>query len=262
MRCDLSFAVAQFVPLAGDVAGNVERHLELIRLTAPEGAQLLLFPELSLSGYEIARASELAFSRNDARLRPLAQAASRCNMTLIVGAPLREEGKLYLAAFILLPDGGVDLYTKRHLGAFPAAAAIDGTVPPAESTVFSAGIRAPLLRLDEWTAGLAICADVGQPSHAQAAVDQGASLYLASMFVIPSEWEAECARLHARAVQHAIPVAFANFCGSSGGLAAAGRSSIWSEHGELLVQLNADRPAVAVATRTSEEWLIRTLSNR
>ena len=104
--------------MQGDVDANVEQHLRLAHVAAEERAQVLVFPELSLTGYELDLADALAFSQSDARLAPLVDAASSYTMTLIVGAPVRIASRLHIGAFILFPDRTVGLYTKHHLGAF------------------------------------------------------------------------------------------------------------------------------------------------
>src|ERR1041385_7750009 len=48
-----SIAVAQTCPVAGDVKANLDEHFRLARLAATEGAQIVVFPELSLTGYEL-----------------------------------------------------------------------------------------------------------------------------------------------------------------------------------------------------------------
>jgi predicted amidohydrolase len=247
-----SIAVAQTCPVKGDVPANLEEHLQLARLAAADGTQVVVFPELSLTGYELGLTSALAFSEDDPRLAPLRDAAAHYSMTLIVGAPARIGSRLHVGAFILSPDRTNELYTKHHLGAFPPSASCDGTVPPAEATVFQPGDRNPLLRFGGNVAALAVCADIGRSSHPQQAAARGAHAYLASMFVIPSELEGEIAKLRRYAVQHSMMVALANFGGPSGGLRSAGRSAIWSETGELLVELGTSGPGIAAVTETQQ----------
>jgi hypothetical protein len=62
------------------------------------------------------------------------------------------------------------------------------------------------------------------------------------MFVIPSEFDEDAAKLVGYAVTHSMVTALANFGSTTGGLAAAGRSGIWSQAGELLVQLRRRVP--------------------
>lgn len=247
-----AIAVAQTIPLRGDVEANLEQHRRLVRLAAERQAQVVVFPELSLTGYELDLGDRLAFTRDDPRLAPLRELAASRSLTLVVGAPARLESRLHVGAFVLSPTGAVDVYTKHYLGAFSPAASCDGVVPPPEATFFEPGDHDPLLRFGGNTAALAVCSDTGRPAHAAAAAGRGARAYLASMFVIPSEFERETGNLRAVATRHAMLVAFANYGGPSGGLASAGRSAIWSERGEPLAALGEAGIGVAVAAEEGD----------
>jgi len=249
-----ALACAQTTPVRGDVATNVAEHVRLAALAAEEGARVLVFPELSLTGYELDLAGHLAFSRNDPRLSPLADAASATSLTLIVGAPVRLDEHLCIGAFIIAPDRTIDVYTKHHLGAFSPSVNPGGAVPPPEASVFQPGDRNPFVRLGNDTAAVAVCADCGRPAHAQRAADLGAKAYLAGTFTIPLHLEATTARLKTYAERHSMAVVFANYCGASGGLASAGRSAIWSESGESLAELDAVRSGVVIAIETPSGW--------
>jgi predicted amidohydrolase len=254
MTATRSIAVAQTVPVRGGVGANLRQHVSLAQVAAEEGAQVLVFPELSLTGYELDLAGGLAFSPDDPRLTPVVEAASSHSMTLIVGAPVRTESGLHIGALIISADRTVQLYTKHYLGAFSASASCDGVVPPAEATVFLPGKLNPLVRFGGNTAAVAVCSDTGRPSHPREAAARGAGAYFASMFVIPSELERETANLREAAQRHALTVAFANYGGPSGGLASGGRSAIWSDRGELLAQLEVAGGGVAIATEGPAGW--------
>ena len=122
--------------------------------------------------------------------------------------------------------------------------------PPPERSIFQPGARDPLVQLGDGSAALAICADTGRASHPQRAAERGAGTYLASMFVIPSEFDWACARLRQYAVQHSMLVALQTSGVRRGGLAAAGRSSIWSPDGVLRAQLPSSGAGIAVVTET------------
>ena len=110
-----SLAAAQTIPQRGDVEANLAGHIPLIHAAAEGQARVLVFPELSLTGYELDLAAALAFSESDPRLTPLIDLAAAHNMTLVVGAPVRIASSLHIGAFILSPDRSVDLYTKHYL---------------------------------------------------------------------------------------------------------------------------------------------------
>ncbi len=229
-----TLAVAQTIPVRGDVSTNGEQHTRLAANAARRGAELIVFPELSLTGYELDLADELAFSEGDARLSPLAEAASRLGVTMVVGAPVRMETGLHIGAFVLTPDGAAGLYTKHHLG--------DG-----EGEVFQAGDRNPLVEVGGTTAAVAICADANQASHAAAAAARGAGMYLVSAFVVPDEIDGKAARLEAYAEGHSMAVVFANFGGPSGGLPSAGGSTVWSDTGRVVARLEGPGAGLVVA---------------
>jgi predicted amidohydrolase len=242
------------------VPANLDAHIRLARLAAAEGAQVVLFAELSLTGYELDLAKELAFAEDDRRLAPLLDVAGSSGTILIVGAPVRVGPLLHIGAFVLDPDRTTRLYTKRRLGAFPPSAAcdsLDGSVPPAEATVFRPGDHDPLVRFGNGTAAIAVCADIGDPGHPQRAAGRGADAYLASMFVIPSDYDGEVAKLSRYARQHRMLTALANFGGPSGSLRSAGCSAIWSAAGELLVQLDASGSGIALVAGTPEGFQTR-----
>lgn len=265
MRRSRSIAVAQTCPVPGDVQADLAEHVRLARLAATEGAKVIVFPELSLTGYELTLAPGLAFSEDDPRLAPLLDVAAAQGITLVVGAPVRVGSFLHIGAFLLFPDRTSEVYTKHHLGAFPPSAgcdSCDGTVPPAEATVFQPGDHDPLIRFGGNIAAVAICADIGRPTHAQRAADRSADTYLASMFVIPSDLEGEVSKLSRYAMQHRMMTALANFGGPSGGLMSAGRSAIWSETGKLLVQLEPSGSGVAVVKETPDGYRTRTVMGR
>lgn len=251
---EVSISVAQTSPVKGDVQANIDEHLRLTDAAASEGSQMVIFPELSLTGYEIELADALSFDIADSRLAPLFAAASSHAIRIIVGAPVRIDARLYIGSLVLSPGGVAEVYTKHRLGAFGEDARRDGTVPPAEATVFHPGDRDPVIQLGRHSAALAICADIGRASHPAAAAARGASLYLASMFAIPSEYDGDFARLQRYAKGFSLGVALANFGSPSGGLEAAGRSSIWSPSGDLLVQLDARGSGVATASETADGW--------
>lgn len=248
-----SIAVAQTCPVAGSIEANLDQHIRLAELAGEYNAGVVVFPELSLMGYELPLAGELAMEVDDPRVDCLSEMAERFEMVIIAGAPVRQEDSLYLSALILSPDRTRSLYTKHRLGTFPPSAAcdsLDGSVPPSESSAFEAGRRNPLVSYSGHTAALAICADIGNPAHAENAARRGADSYLASMFVIPSELDGEQERLGRYARQHGMMTAMANYGSPSGGLHSAGRSSIWSDKGELLVQLSHAGTGIAIATET------------
>src|SRR5690606_11010103 len=101
---------------------------------------------------------------------------------------------------------------------------------------------------------VAVCADANRPAHASRAAARGAGTYLASSFVIPSEFDAATANLAGHAKQYGMAVVFSNYGGSSGGLASAGQSGVWTPDGKLLGRLGKRGSGVVVAIEHDSAW--------
>lgn len=207
---------------------------------------MLVFPELSLTGYEPELGDELAFTETDERLAPIQDLASECALTLVVGAPVRLESGLHIGAFSVSPDRSAVLYTKQHLGA-------------GEDAHFAAGTRDPLIELGASMAALAVCADANHASHPENAAARGASVYLLSSLISCEEYSQKSVSLRAYAARHSMTVVFANYGGPSGGLDPAGRSAIWSPAGDLLAQLDGVGRGLVIARETDTGWSARAL---
>jgi predicted amidohydrolase len=102
----LRVALAQIAPRLGDVDGNLERHLALIGEARGQGADLVVFPELGLTGYLLQDLNaEVAMRRDDPRLAELARVGT--GMSVVVSfVEESEDHRLFIAA-ALLEDGGV-----------------------------------------------------------------------------------------------------------------------------------------------------------
>ena len=113
----LTIAAAQSLSIAGDLSGNIVRHGHFIEKAAEQGVELLVFPELSLTGYEGQDAAALAIDPQDAVLRPLRDLARELGLTAVVGMPIRLEGStsVLIGALVLGADGSLGVYSKQHL---------------------------------------------------------------------------------------------------------------------------------------------------
>jgi predicted amidohydrolase len=99
-------ALAQIAPRLGDLEGNLERHHALIGEARGQRADLVVFPELGLTGYLLQDLNaEVAMTRDDERLLELARAGE--GMSVIVSfVEESDDHRLFIAA-ALLEDGRV-----------------------------------------------------------------------------------------------------------------------------------------------------------
>ena len=113
------FKVAAAVPqvTVADPAANAQELIRLIRKAQDEGAQLVAFPELSITGYtcgDLFLQDRLLDEAEDA-LAKIAEATSGSDTIVLVGFPLRWEGKLYNTAAVLQNGRLICLIPKRFM---------------------------------------------------------------------------------------------------------------------------------------------------
>ncbi|MEV6315430.1 carbon-nitrogen hydrolase family protein [Streptomyces sp. NPDC051776] len=234
MREPLTIAVAQPPCASYDIVGNAKAHAEAVRSA---GARVIVFPELSLTGYEL---EAEAITADDPRLDPVVTACAETEAWALVGAPVRGEGgEAHIAMLAVDGSGATVAYRKMWLG-------------ETESTYFAPGGKPSVFEVDGWRLGLAICKDTGIPRHAAETAALGIDAYVAGSVKSAGESALQDERSCRIATEHGVWVAVASFAGSTGGgfAEAAGRSGIWRPDGVVFAQAGPETGAVARATLT------------
>jgi predicted amidohydrolase len=238
----LIIAAAQSSSAPGDILRNVARHLRFGTLAAEHGAQLLIFPELSLTGYELSIGRSHAARPDSSELDPLRHLAAQAHMTVVVGAPvLNHQDELHIAALAICPDGSMLTYTKEH-------------VHQSEAEVFTSGPGGPSLLIEDASVALAICADATHPQHAANAAERGANVYAVGVMITEDGYARKVALLRNYALEHGMAVMMANYSGATGGCVSAGKSALWSEDGRLLAASTGAEEALVVGRKHNGAW--------
>ncbi|MGR3485612.1 MAG: nitrilase-related carbon-nitrogen hydrolase [Paracoccaceae bacterium] len=235
MTGTLRVAVAQIAARVGALDHNVDRHVDMIARARAAGADLLVFPELSLTGHHGSdELLDVAMDRGDARLRRLAEAAGP--MRTVVG--LIEEGpaaQFYNAAVVLRGGRVEHLHRKINL---PTYGKLE------EGKHYATGRFVETLAMAErWRMGLLICADLWNPALTHLAFLHGATLLVSPIssareavgaeFDNPAGW-ALAARFYA--VMYGAPVIVANRCGVERDLTFWGGSRVVGPDGRVLAE--------------------------
>ena len=231
MRQPLTIAAAQPVVASYDVAANALTHAAVVHAA---GARVVVFPELSLTGYQL---DAPAMTTDDPGLAPIIEACAATGTVALVGAPMQGEGgRSHIAMLAIDGLGARVAYRKTWLGG-------------AESTVFSPGDGPAILEVDGWRLGLAICRDTGVPQHAAATATLGMDAYVAGVCEAAADAAVPGQRARRVAADHHVWVAIASFAGSTGGGydPAAGGSGIWAADGAVVNQAGPETGAIARA---------------
>lgn len=244
----MRIAAAQTGSVKGNVEANIATHLRVMETAAEQNVGVLVFPELSLTGYELELGRELAFAKDDPRLIPLAGAAREFGMDVLVGAPLlpdRIEGAGVLpklGCIILRADGTMQTYAKMHLHS-------------GEEAFFSAGTLHTVLPVGDEHVGVGICADTCHAQHPQQCAAMGATVYVAGVLVSVGGYAADAALFAGYAVQHGMLTVMANHNRPTGGWVPAGKSGIWTPEG-LSAFAGSQGDALVMAERHSQRWAL------
>ena len=168
-------ALAQVAPRLGDVAANLERHLEIIAQAAGAGANIVVFPELSLTGYFLKDlVPDVALRIDSDEISRLAEACR--DIDAVIGCVLETDdtrfhnASVYLSggrvtrvhAKVYLPTYGI-FDEQRYLAAGDRFRAFDLTTPGANS---------------RWRAGMLVCEDMWHPSAVSLLARQGVDVFL------------------------------------------------------------------------------------
>jgi NAD+ synthase (glutamine-hydrolysing) len=219
-------ALAQINPHVGALQENIEKMLAFARQAEAEQAELILFPELSLSGYPpedlLLRAGFIA--QCEAALQQLARESGE--LVWVVGHPARGSGGLlYNAASVLRNGRVVQRYYKQEL---PNYGVFD------EKRYFTPGQAAALFDLGGEQLALTICEDLWHPRVVRQAVDAGATLILnlnASPYHAGKRGEREM-MIRQHAVRHGVPIVYVNQVGGQDELIFDGASFVMGEDGQ------------------------------
>ena len=240
----IRIAAAQSISIAGDIAANVQTQLKFVEVASQANVDLLIFPELSLSGYELTLLQECLLHPEDIRLTALRDMAVKAKMTVVVGASVAAENGTApaIGAITFFPDGRYSVYLKQHLH------------PGEELYATSSNAASRTDALSGESYALAICADTAHEAHAADAAKAGASLYLTGVLVSEAGYAADSAKMQRYAASLGLGVLMANHGGRSGGYVSAGKSAFWAPGGKLIVQAPGTGSVLVVATNSSDSW--------
>jgi len=246
--CAARVAVSQLNLCVGDLAGNAARLLAAARQAHALGADVLVAPELALTGYppEDLLLRPHFLDAADAALDALrADLAGLAGLHVVVGHPLRRDGRLYNAASVLCAGRVAASYCKREL---PNYSVFD------EARYFTADETSCVFDVKGVRFGVNICEDAWFGRAPQAAARAGAQVLLmpnASPYHLgkPSERDA----VVSRCVQTTgCAVVYANLVGGQDELIFDGASFVMDAQGRAALRLPGFVESLAVFNVTGD----------
>lgn len=245
---DLTIALAQIAVKKSDSSYNIKKHCELIYMAGEYSANYLVFPELSLTGYELELSESLAFSIDDERIEEIKKCCIESKVNGIVGAPIRTRAGIIIGSFIILNNGYTMIYSKKYLH-------------HGEEQYFISGNLNPILLDSDENISFAICADTNNEHHRKAAYKNNTSVYISSALISPNGYSKDTEVLQKMARDYQITVFIANYCGVTGGIKAAGGSCAWNSKGELIDKLDSNTEGLLLISRDHKDKKWRSKKN-
>jgi predicted amidohydrolase len=230
MRKPLSVAAVQPSCVPYDLAANALVHAAAVRAA---GARLVVFPELSLTGYQLDAAW---VALDDVRLTPIVDACAERDAVALVGAPIEGQGGASHIAMLEISAAGVRVaYRKLY---------VDGS-----ESRFVSGTEPCALELDGFRLGLGICKDMTVQEHVLRTVELGIDAYVAGVLNLAQHESWQSARAARIAKQQQLWVVFASFAAPTGeGYdTPAGCSGVWAPDGSVRAQVGREVGGIARA---------------
>ncbi|MFI3245008.1 MAG: NAD+ synthase [Ferrimonas sp.] len=239
MGKSLKIALAQRNFLVGDIEGNAAIICADIDAAAILGADLVLFPELALTGYP----PEDLLQRPDLMARCQQQlariAAHNPAIGVVLGHPHLEQDTLYNSASVFHHGQRLALAHKQQL---PNYRVFD------EQRYFSAGEHSCVVEFAGYRLGLLICEDIWHPEPIAQLHQQGAEILLslnASPFDM-TKLDERLSVLEACSAESELPVVYVNLLGGQDELIFDGHSLVVDSHGRVTHELPQFKPALAL----------------
>jgi predicted amidohydrolase len=223
-----------------DVAGNLARLHTRAREAANWGAELLVCPEMFLTGYNIGAAvvSRLAEAADGPSAAQVADIARTTGVAILYGYPERDaQGAVYNAVQLIDGSGQrLGNYRKTHL------------FGELDRGMFSPGPDDyPLVTLNGWQLGLLICYDLEFPENARRLALAGADVILVpTANMLPYEFIADVT-VRSRAFENQCYVAYANYCGKELDIHYCGASSVAGPDGQRIAQAGQEEALIIAA---------------
>ena len=222
----MKIALIQIQSKAGAITENIAHHCRWIEKAVQHKVNFILFPELSISGYEPTLAKQLLKQLTQETLSCFQILSDTHNIHVGVGLPTESNNGIHISTQIFSPNK-TSTCIEKHL------------LHEDELPYFQSGKKEANFMINTTNLGLGICYESLQPKHLVQVTNNGASLYMASV-AKPHYGIVKAYNYFPKAaVKYNIPILMVNSIGTSDTFISAGQSAVWNHNGELLGALNA-----------------------
>ena len=224
--------LAQFESKLCDPPANVVKAIPMIRQAGLDGSDMIMFPEMFTTGYELSivgpRITELAEPVNGPTITALREAAKQAGVYVVAPIALYHDDLPcvpFNSAVLIDREGNVaGVYDKQHLWAL-------------ERFYFRGGNGTPVFQTDFGTIGIMICYDMGYPEVARMLALQGAQIVLCPSAWCEPDHDVWDINVPARALENTVFLCAVNRYGREQDLYMGGHSKVCDPRGRVVAEL-------------------------
>jgi len=220
----MKICLAQTKSFKEKVDLNIQNHHRLIRSAIESQADLIIFPELSITGYEPELAQKFATPIDDPIFESFQKLSTENNITIGIGMPTIADDGIHISMLIFQPNQNKITYSKQILH--------DDELP-----YFTCGSEQVFLEIKNLKIALGICYESLQPEHFLNAKKEGADIYISSVAKSQQGIEKANAFFPKISKEFNIPILMVNCVGYCDNFLSVGQSAVWDK-GKLIAQLD------------------------
>lgn len=221
----MKICIAQTHSLKGNIEKNIESHIAIIQQAIDFQADLIVFPELSITNYEPELAKKLACDADNSIFDCFEDLSTKKNITIGVGMPTNNEDGINISLLIFQLNQKRITYSKQLLH-------------EDELPFFKCGNRQVYVTIKNKKIAFGICYETLQEEHFRNAHKDGADIYIASVAKPQGGIDKANAYFPMVAKAFETPILMANAVGYCDNFLSVGQSAVWNEKGELIGQLD------------------------
>lgn len=214
----MKLALAQIPSIPGAIPENLSKHLEYIHKAQEAEADLVVFPELSLSSYGTKDAMRWAKGIQHLDWNAVQDLVNKAFTAAAIGVPHIGERGIEIALYIFRPNETRAYYAKQTLHAD-------------EKPYFVEGKHPNILNLKGRKIGLGICYESLQEEHLQKAIEVGAEVYIASQAKDQAGLQKAHAYFKAMSAKYKVACLMVNNVGPCADFDCAGGSGFFKSNG-------------------------------
>lgn len=236
----MKICIVQARSLKGKIPENIQNHLLFVEQAAASNADLIIFPELSITGYEPELAKELASDIDNSIFNSFQDLSDEHIITIGLGMPTFTTRGVNISMLIFQPQAIRAVYSKQMLHSD-------------EVPYFVAGSSQTFLNIKEKKIAVGICYETLQREHFLNAHQNGADIYIAS--VAKSAGGIENALLYFSKIAYEFntPILMSNCVGYCDSFLSVGQSAVWDSNGQLMEQLDHESEGMLIYDTVSKK---------